>query len=252
MKLKVGCCGFAVSHKEYFREFGIVELQSAFYQLPRLKTAARWREEAPSNFEFAVKAWQAITHPISSPTWRKVKALPPVRYRTKYGLLQPTRQNFEARNGTLAVCRVLRATVCVVQCPPRFSFTNRNVHNLKEFFANIDRDGLVIVWEPRGDWIHRPQEIRSACKRLELVHCVDLLRRDPAHIAELGYIRLHGLGSKEYNYSYRYSDLDLSELLKRLTSLSGRELECAYVMFNNIAMFQDARRFLTHSCVLSK
>jgi uncharacterized protein YecE (DUF72 family) len=100
--------------------------------------------------------------------------------------------------------------------------------------------------------MHRPREIRRVCERLELVHCVDLLRRDPAHMTELGYFRLHGLGSKEYNYSYRYSDLDLSELLKRLTSLSGRELECAYVMFNNIAMFQDARRFLTHSRVLSK
>jgi uncharacterized protein YecE (DUF72 family) len=84
------------------------------------------------------------------------------------------------------------------------------------------------------------------------VHCVDLLRRDPALIGELGYFRLHGLGLREFNYSYCFSDLDLLKLAKRIEALFGMGVGCAYVMFNNITMFQDARRFRMVSGVLSK
>ena len=93
---KVGCCGFATRQREYYRLFRVVELQSTFYKLPQTETAERWRSEAPSNFEFCLKSWQVITHPATSPTWRRMSkvSLPPNR--TKYGHLRPTSQNFEA------------------------------------------------------------------------------------------------------------------------------------------------------------
>jgi len=241
-----------VSRARYFREFNVVELQSTFYQLPKLSTAFRWREEAPTGFEFTVKAWQAITHPLLSPTWRRVKARPDLRDRAKYGLLRPTRQNFEAWDATLAICRSLGAKLCLVQSPPQFSHTAQNLRNLKEFFANIDRAGINIAWEPRGNWTEKPQEIRGICERFELVHCVDLLKRVPAHLADIGYFRLHGVGRKDTNYSYHYTGLDFSQLSERLRFLAARGLSCAYMMFNNIAMFDDARRFLRCSSSLSK
>ena len=48
--IKVGCCGWAKSQKEYFENFPVIELQQTFYKLPDLKTAQKWREKAPKDF----------------------------------------------------------------------------------------------------------------------------------------------------------------------------------------------------------
>jgi uncharacterized protein YecE (DUF72 family) len=254
MKVIVGCCGFPVSHGKYYREFRTIELQSTFYQLPQEITAMRWRQEAPSDFEFCMKAWQAITHPLTSPTWRKVKS-PPSRARDKYGLLRPTKQNFEAWEATLGICRLLNAKICVIQCPPKFSCTTKNKQNMVKFLDNVDRDRLVLAWEPRGDWIDRPAEIERLCRKLDLVHCVDLLRRKPAQFSAIGYFRLHGLGKRDLNYSYRYSLRDLERLRQRLNEIkheANRKRVTAYVMFNNVSMFDDAKRFASMARELSK
>ena len=219
MSFRIGCCGFPVAREKYFREFEVVELQSTFYQLPQNKTAKRWREEAPSNFEFAVKAWQAITHPLSSPTWRKVKAAP-IKSREKYRMLRPTKQNFEAWSATLTVCRLLQAKLCLIQTPPTFGCTPKNIRRATQFLKMIDRDRLVVAWEPRGDWDENPEKVRRICERLELVHAVDPLRRSPAKTSDLGYFRLHGLGGKEINYAYDYRDEDLARLSLELSSLT--------------------------------
>lgn len=52
---------------------------------------------------------------------------------------------------------------------------------------------------------------------------------------EPSYFRLHGLGG----YRYRYTDEDLRSLRSKLPA--GKE---CYVMFNNVYMEEDARRFL--------
>jgi uncharacterized protein YecE (DUF72 family) len=242
MTFRIGCCGFPVARRKYFAEFEVVELQSTFYHLPQDKTAHRWREEAPSNFEFAVKAWQAITHPLSSPTWRNVKERPS-KSPDKYGMLRPIRENLDAWFATLTVCRILRAKTCLIQTPPKFGCTPRNSRNATQFFREIDRDRLNVAWEPRGDWSENPEQVSRICEKLELVHVVDPLRKSPAYNSELGYFRLHGLGGKEVNYAYKYNDEDLATLSHELSLFTEKGLERAYVMFNNISMFNDAIRF---------
>jgi len=242
MNFSIGCCGFPVARGKYFREFDVVELQSTFYQLPQEKTARRWREGAPPEFEFVVKAWQAITHPLSSPTWRRVKVRPS-KATDKYGMLRPTRQNFDAWSATVSVCRFLRSRLCLIQTPPRFGCTQRSIRDATQFFREIDRDRLIVAWEPRGDWNENREQVRRICERLELVHVVDPLRRCPAKSGDLGYFRLHGLGGKEVNYGYEYTDEDFAKLSHELSVLKEKGIERAYVMFNNITMFNDAVRF---------
>jgi uncharacterized protein YecE (DUF72 family) len=60
--IKVGCAGFPTSMERYFGNFRLVELNSTFYQYPRMETVEGWREKAPENFEFTVKAHQDISH----------------------------------------------------------------------------------------------------------------------------------------------------------------------------------------------
>jgi uncharacterized protein YecE (DUF72 family) len=46
----------------YAEHFGTVEVNATFYRLPRRETAARWCEETPGDFTFAVKVSRYVTH----------------------------------------------------------------------------------------------------------------------------------------------------------------------------------------------
>ncbi|HDI42487.1 MAG TPA: DUF72 domain-containing protein [Candidatus Bathyarchaeota archaeon] len=246
MKLKVGCCGFCVKggRAAYYREFSLVELQSTFYTLPRLQTAQKWRSEAPPAFEFVVKCWQAITHPPSSPTWRRAKLKVDPDKRDKYGFLRPTEENFEAWERTLEICRALQSKICVIQCPPSFGYSSENLENMQDFLTRIERDGLKIAWEPRGTWHENPEAIKKLCEKLELIPVVDVLRREPIVVGDTAYTRLHGLNPREYDYRYKYTDEDLKRLVERVSELESAGVSEVYVLFNNTAMADDAKRFI--------
>jgi uncharacterized protein YecE (DUF72 family) len=72
-RLKVGCCGFRSARADYVQLFPVVEVQQTFYQPPQISTLKRWREDAPTDFEFTIKAWQLITHEARSPTYKRLK-----------------------------------------------------------------------------------------------------------------------------------------------------------------------------------
>lgn len=248
MLVKVGCCGFAVKGgmKAYYEQFKLVEVQRTFYKLPRLSTAQRWRSEAPPDFEFTVKCWQAITHPPTSPTWRKAGLRVPEEAKDRYGFLRPTEENFRAWEETANICKALKARVCVVQCPPRFKYTPENVENVRAFFSSVDRHGLLVAWEPRADWREHLDAIRRLCSELDLIYVTDVLRHGDA-IMVLGpvfYTRLHGLAPREFDYRYKYTDEDLRCLRAILRRVEADGAEEAYVLFNNVHMADDARRFM--------
>ena len=99
-KTKVGCCGFVVSQQEYFQLFNLIEIQTTFYQLPRLQTAEKWRATAPQGFEFTIKAWQLITHEPSSPTYRRLRSKIDPTKLDHYGSFRVTPEVLEAWNRT--------------------------------------------------------------------------------------------------------------------------------------------------------
>jgi uncharacterized protein YecE (DUF72 family) len=239
-RIRVGCCGFAGSRREYLQRFPVVEIQQTFYKLPRLKTAQGWRHEADQDraaggspvFEFTIKAWQLITHEPSSPTYRRLGRPIPETERNAVGSFRPSEPVFRAWEATAAVARALDAAVIVFQCPPRFTPTPEHAANLRSFFGRIDREGRTMAWEPRGDW--PPDLVRALCAELELVHVVDPLRHPP-QTGGLRYFRLHGLTG----YRYLHTDDDLEALYRACAGEAP-----AYVLFNNLFMGEDALRFL--------
>ncbi|MCX8204366.1 MAG: DUF72 domain-containing protein [Candidatus Nezhaarchaeota archaeon] len=244
MSLKVGCCGWAVKGgmEAYFREFSLIELQSTFYRLPDLSTAIKWREMAPSGFEFSLKSWQAITHPVTSPTWRKAKVKIDPSKAERYGYLKPTSENFEAWSKTLEIALALRARVVVVQLPPSMDASNENVSNLRGFFSTIDRRGVTIGVEFRhSSW--RPEVVSKICRELDVVHIVDPFKDEAAtKDKELVYYRLHGLGERVYVYDY--SDEELAKLWGNWVKPLLDQEKQVYVLFNNTAMAKNAKRLL--------
>ncbi len=228
---KIGCCGFPGGMARYWRGFRVVEVQKTFYRPPRLATAERWRREAPQEAEFTLKAWQLITHPPSSPTYRRAGPDFDPKRKERYGCFRDTEEVWQAWLTTQGMAQALQARVILFQCPARFLPSQENLSNLSGFFSRIRAAGFRIAWEPRGPW---PDEtVRELCRQLDLVHCVDPLVARPLW-GEFCYFRLHGLGG----YAYRYTDEDLRALRAKLPA--GRE---CYVMFNNVYMDEDARRF---------
>jgi uncharacterized protein YecE (DUF72 family) len=48
--------------EHYAARFGVVEVNNAFYRLPERDTFARWRDQTPDGFRFAVKMSRYLTH----------------------------------------------------------------------------------------------------------------------------------------------------------------------------------------------
>ena len=237
--LRIGCCGFPLSLRRYAEEFSLVEVQQTFYQPPALSTLEKWRSAVPGGFEFTLKAWQLITHEASSPTYRRLHEKLSQEQRCEVGAFRLNATVLKAWRRTLACALMLGSRSILFQCPVRFGPTQTNIANLREFFREIKPEllslsgsgSLTCVWEPRGDW--GADEVRELCEELGLVHGVDPFHQSPV-AGPFGYFRLHG----RTGYRYRYSDQDLEELRER----AGKHSLC-YVLFNNISMLEDARRF---------
>jgi len=123
----------------------------------------------------------------------------------------------------------------IFQCPASFRPTDENLANLRGFFGRIERGGLRLGFEPRGEaW--RDDLIAELCAELSLIHVVDPLDRAPATPPEAStprYFRLHGIGGYHYTYS--------EDELRRLREMC--DAPRTYCMFNNDAMRDDAQRF---------
>ncbi len=229
--VKVGCCGFGVARARYYKNFEVLEIQRVFYQFPKLETILKWREEAPKEFEFSLKASQLITHLPTSPTYRKLGYSIPEKEKPEYGFFKPTDAVFEAWEKTLKMAQLLETRIVIFQMPPSFHPTVENKRNMRKFFRKIKRRGLILIWEPRGDWDRK--EIKSVCYELGLIHCVDPFKAETVS-GEFSYFRLHGISG----YNYRYTDRDLRKL-----KVKCEEKSEIYCMFNNVYMFEDASRF---------
>lgn len=232
----VGCCGWALARARYTRLWPVVELQSTFYQLPSVALAQKWRAGVPENFQFAMKAWQLITHTPSSPTYRRLKVPIDTALAERYGHFRQTDEVWRAWLETQAIAEALAASVVVFQSPPRFTAAPEHRASVEAFFGRIQRGAWLAVWEPRGAW--PPELVQQICRSFDLIHCVDPFVAEPCW-GRAAYFRLHGRGG----YRYRYSDEELAELYR----MCRRQLELGrapvYVMFNNTAMKEDALRF---------
>ena len=229
-RVKVGCCGFPGGRKDYFRKFELVEVQRTFYKMPRLETAQRWRQEAPTGFEFTLKAWQLITHPPASPTYRKAGIKVPPGAENHYGFFRPSDEVHQAWEETARFARTLEAKIILFQCSPSFQETLENIANMRRFFNSAKHAGYLLVWEPRGGW--SGTTIKALCSELGLVHCVDPMEKKPLY-GEPQYFRLHG--GPHYRHHYT------KEELEQLKGMLGEKE--TYVLFNNLNMYNDALAF---------
>jgi uncharacterized protein YecE (DUF72 family) len=206
--------------KRYFENYSLVELNSTFYGYPRMETVEGWREKAPENFEFTVKAHQDISH------------------KAKMRLNETSQKAFENMK---KICKTLKANILLIQTPG--SFRPDELGEAEKFFKAVDREGLTLVWETRGPEWEKPEvyeKLSQVLSSLDIVHVTDPFRVLPAYTSKTAYFRLHGLGEELYYYQYTDEELKrLGEISKKFEAKS----KTVYVLFNNLSMFEDGLRF---------
>jgi uncharacterized protein YecE (DUF72 family) len=240
VNILVGCCGWGyfrpaefeetrTGHsgsllQAYARRFRTVEVNSTFYRIPKPSTAEKWRKEAVEvnpRFVFTVKAYQGITHQARFGK----KAL---------GFFVPIK----------TITENLHAPVLLFQSPASFKPTAPNRMKMKSFFKAIDRGNLVLAWEPRGAWFDEIELLKEVCEENDLLVCVDPLRNAPLFLSQrhVAYFRLHGFG-KPSMYRYTFSDNELRKLVDVVKTLP-KSVKTAYVLFNNVSCYENARQFI--------
>jgi uncharacterized protein YecE (DUF72 family) len=225
--VKIGCCGFPVGKKRYYKELFLVEVQKSFYGGLSKELAQKWREEAPANFEFTLKASQIITHPSSSPTYRRY----PGKINEKnVGYFCPSEPVINAFQESKSLARILQAKIILFQTPRSFTPEKGNISNMEKFFSSIEREDFLLAWEPRGKW--EASLVKGLCQELNLIHCVDPFLLKPVW-GEILYLRLHG----GRGYRHKYTVEELSSLLQWIKKASQE----TYLLFNNVYMWDDAR-----------
>lgn len=225
---KAGCAGFPVARQRYFQALGAVEIGTSFYNLPRLETAQAWRAEAPKGFDFALRAWQLITHPGDSAGYGRTRlALAPKR-RPFCGHFKATPEVDRAWAATKAVAEALAAKFIVFETPASFYPDSNHLRDLYKFFQSIDRGTCSFVWQPRSkEWK----------EKLTAKVCADLKLTLPSRPLEgrEGFGNVHYIQLPEMEKGY--TDADLRQVRQ---SCQGKP---AYVFFRNRACWDDARRF---------
>jgi uncharacterized protein YecE (DUF72 family) len=200
------------------RQVDTIEINGTFYGLQRPDAFARWYDETPENFVFAVKGPRFITH---------IRRLRDV---------ETPLANFFA-SGILRLEEKLGPVLW--QFPPTFRFV---ADRLDHFFAQLPRDtkAAAALAEHRSDWLADRYWAKPAQRR-ELRHAIEIRHQsflDPAFIALLRrhqvalvfadsagwpyaedvtadfvYLRLHG---SEELYASGYSDEALDHFASRI------------------------------------
>jgi uncharacterized protein YecE (DUF72 family) len=226
--MRVGCSGWHYKHwagrvypaplptrrwlEAYSQRFDTVELNNTFYRLPEAEQFARWREQVPRGFLFAVKASRFLTHlkrlidpeePLERLLSRAAdlgRALGPILYQLPPNWVPPL-DRFEA---------FLRAL------PPRLSRRGPRLTHVIEF-----RDPRCYAPE----LLSRMEE----CGVTMCVHDMTGIESPRALVGPSVYVRLHGYGSK-YGGSYPTSALQAWADWLNEARATGRD---GYVYFNN-------------------
>jgi uncharacterized protein YecE (DUF72 family) len=223
-EFRIGAGGWAYfqvpglhSLQAYARAYDFVEINSTFYTIPSVRQAQTWRQRVPPPFEFSLRCHKEVTH---------------------VNRLKPTRQNIALLTTMVNLCRILGSTFLILVTPATMSFTSAMIEDLHKLFSSLNPIGTRIVWEIR----RRKGAALSAAlitlmENLDIIHCVDLTKENPAFPSDILYTRIFGKGKHNL---YQFSDEELLELDRKITDQNP---EKALISFHNVRMYKDAARY---------
>lgn len=228
-KIYFGCGGFQFFKApgdpllNYSRIFDYVEINSSFYNIPKIETCKKWKEKVSHKpeFFFTVKANHELTH--------------------KYKL-QPIKESYEIFDKMKKVCRALGANILVLQTSRDLQLDTNTIKNIDDFFSSVSKNDLDLVWEARGQkWMKNgyKKKFEMLLKNYNITQCVDYSRENPIYYpSNLAYTRIFGLGEGN---KYQFDDNQIKKLNTKFINTSNRT-EKLVVSFHTQRMVHDAAR----------
>ena len=243
--------GRRVNDLEFYASyFDLVEINSTFYRPPTPATTRAWVSKTPSDFKFAVKAWQKFTHP------------------TRLGGESVERLNWEPfdagdvelfSGALMPLAEAGKLVALLFQYPAGFHFAPENIERIErtlEAFAGFpkvvelrhlswsEHEFLTrnLLYSRAASWvfIDEPKFASSVRQNID------------AH-GDLAYLRLHGRNRGKWwkhdqaweRYDYFYSRGEVQRLAVKLKELAARSPNAQFiVLFNNHARAQAAANAL--------
>lgn len=215
----------------YARRFGVVEINSTYYRLPRPEVTAAMVERTPPGFLFAVKAPGELTHGGS---------LDPELLAAFEAVLAPL-----AQAGRLAGV--------LAQFPYRFRAGEDERAYLRAVHSGLQRHPLFVEFR-HASWARRStfallDELKVGFCAVDEPRLRGLFPPIVRPTGPVGYVRLHGRNTRDWweggsrRYDYLYSDDELREWAGAIRALDEKSRE-TFVFFNNCHAGQAAQNAL--------
>ena len=205
------------SLRAYSKAFDFVEVNSTFYAKPSQKEVESWRKRVPKDFEFTVRCNKNLTHKLK---------------------LEPLDESYGVLSEMVAICKTLDSSILHLQTPPRLKFAESKIQSVRNFFQSANLKGLRIAWEVRLTKTQPlPTNLIKLMQDLNIIHCVDLSKEEPAYESDILYTRLFGKGRHNI---YQFSDEELQDVDKKATKTEYKKV---IVSFHGLRMYKDAARF---------
>ena len=240
--IRVGCSGWAYKHwrglfypeglpqkrwfEHYAAEFDTVEINNSFYRLPPCETFAKWRDQAPAGFCYAVKANRFLTQA------KKLLAC----------------EEPMARMMRAVRCLGDRLGPLLYQLPPSMKL---NLERLEAFLAIVPRD-VTSVFEFRDSSWYVPQvyELLDRHGASLCVHDMPGSSIERIAVGPVAYVRFHGAAGK---YWGRYSEPAIRSWAEWLAgqAAAGRAGWCYFNNDIHGAAIEDAHALKTAIAAIS-
>lgn len=210
--------------ERYATEFGTVEINNTFYNLPARTTFEDWRRRAPRGFRYALKF---------------------SRYGSHMKKLKDPEQPLET---FVERARRLKSHLgpILVQLPPGWHV---NCERLQRFLSHVPRELRWALEVRDSSWLC--DDVFALLERYRVALSIhDLIENHPWRLtADWTYLRYHGPGGAQDKYARGYSPQALSGHAQKIANLIRDGID-VFAYFNNdvrghaVSNARDLRRFV--------
>ena len=189
--------------------FNTVELNTTFYNIPKIGTVQSWSKKSPKDFLFSVKFPQEITHKKLGNVPLDEEDLMPFFY-----VISP----LEQKMGPI-----------LVQFPPSFDF---NIELLEDLLVLLPSDKKYAVEFRHLSWL--TSKTYKLLEKYHMAYCIvdePLLPPEIVITSDFAYIRWHGQNKKHW-YNYLYTKEELEGWIPKIENIKD-QVNNIYGYFNN-------------------